>query len=258
VSATAAHLPYSATFRFFAELNDFLPPSAGTERSYRFDGHPSVKDAFEAQGVPHTEVDAILVDGRPVGFDYHLRDGDRVALYPVFSRLGPITLPALREPLPRPARFVCDVHLGRLARWLRRLGFDTAYRNDAADPEIAGQARLEHRIVLTRDVRLLQRRIIAHGYWVRSTAVQEQAREVVQRFQLASQVSVFSRCLACNGALHVVPKTDVLAQLEPKTRAAFDLFFQCEHCRKIFWRGSHYDRMAERLPAILGNAPLPS
>lgn len=243
----------SAIFRFYAELNDFLPAdSAQRERVYRFTGQPSVKDAFEAQGVPHTEVELVFVNGESVGFDCPLRDGDRVALYPVFESLDVRPLLRVREsPLRRP-RFVCDVHLGKLARWLRLLGFDTAYRNNAADREIVEQATREQRVVLTRDRRLLQHKAITHGYWLRSEIPREQVGEIVRRFQLQSDFAPFSRCLECNGLIHPVPKQDVLDQLEPKTREFFDEFFRCEQCHRIYWRGSHYERMAQRLRAMLG------
>lgn len=258
------HLPSSAVFRFYAELNDFLPDrgAGGRERVYRFTGTPSVKGAFEAQGVPHTEVELIVVNGASVGFDYSLRNGDRVALYPVFESLDVRPLLRVRDaPLRRP-RFVCDVHLGKLARSLRLLGCDTAYRNNACDHEIVAQAQHEQRIVLTRDRRLLQHKVLTHGYWVRSTDPSGQVGEVVRRFQLEpADLAPFSRCLVCNGRLQSVRKADVLEQLEPKTREFYTEFFQCTDCRRIYWRGSHYERLARRLEhraaATSGVDPLP-
>src|SRR5262252_902960 len=129
---------HEATFRFYAELNDFMPPlQRAVERRYRFDGGPSVKDAIEAQGVPHTEVELILANGVAVGFDYHLRSGDRIAVYPVFETLDVAPLVRLRDRPLREIRFVLDVHLGKLARWLRLVGFDASYRTDLEDSEIA-------------------------------------------------------------------------------------------------------------------------
>lgn len=248
--------PAAAIFRFYAELNDFLPAaSRGPERIYDFTGHPSVKDAFEAQGVPHTEVELIVVNGHSVGFDYSLRDGDRVALFPVFESLDIRPLLRVREAPLRRSCFICDVHLGKLARWLRLLGFDAAYRNEASDREIVEQARHEQRIVLTRDRHLLQHKVITHGYWVRSTVPDEQVGEVVRRFQLQADIAPFSRCMECNGRVHPVPKGAVADQLEPRTQELFDEFFQCEQCRRLYWRGSHYERLVERIQKFAGVKP---
>lgn len=239
---------HAATFRFYEELNDFLPPrQRRSDRLYRFDGHPSVKNAIESQGIPHTEVDLILVDGQSVDFDYHLRDGDRVAVYPTFERFDITPLVRLRERPLRNTRFVVDVNLGKLARRLRMLGFDTLYRNDYGDAQIAEIAAREHRIVLTRDRRLLHHGRITHGYWVRSVDPDEQALEVVRRLQLEASVRPLRRCLDCNGRIHPVPKAEVLHRLEPLTRRHYTDFYRCEHCAKVFWKGSHYAGIRAKL-----------
>ena len=174
------------TFRFYAELNDFLPPPRRmVSFTHTFAGSVSVKDMIESLGVPHTEVDLILANGRSVDFTYLVAGGDRLSVYPVFESLD-IT-PVLRvRPQPlRQTRFVLDTHLGRLASYLRLLGFDTLYRNDYADEELAHISSREKRILLTRDRGLLKRSEVTHGYCLRSTVSAEQLREVVQRFDLA-------------------------------------------------------------------------
>jgi uncharacterized protein with PIN domain len=247
---------HEATFRFYAELNDFLPPlERAVERRYRFDGKPSVKDAIEAQGVPHTEVELILVNGRAVGFDCHLRSGDRIAAYPVFETLDIAPLVRLREHPLRDTRFVLDVHLGKLARWLRLVGFDALYRTDLEDSEIADLATREKRVVLTRDVGLLQRRAITHGYWVRADDPDVQIVEVLSRFQLDRSLRPFQRCLECNGRIERVEKADVWEQLEPKTRQFYELFYRCANCQKVYWAGSHYTRMLAKLHRVIGLIP---
>jgi uncharacterized protein with PIN domain len=252
VNAKAEH---EAAFRFYAELNDFLPPSPRSrERLYRFDGKPSVKDAIEAQGVPHTEVDLILANGVAVGFDYPLRSGDRIAVYPVFETLDVASLVRLRDRPLRDIRFVLDVHLGKLARWLRLAGFDALYRADLEDAEIADLAVREKRVVLTRDVGLLQRKAITHGYWVRADTPDVQIVEVLRRLQLDRSLSPFQRCLDCNGWIERVDKTEVWERLEPKTREFYQVFYRCAHCQKVYWAGSHYSHMLEKLKRVLGFA----
>lgn len=244
----------AAQFRFYAELNDFLPPEQRQKAfTYRYRDKPSVKDAVEALGVPHTEVDLILVNGAPVGFDYHLEDGDRVAVYPVFESLDISSLAKLgRQPL-REVAFVLDVHLGKLARLLRMLGFDTQYRRDYEDSEIVDIALQQHRAILTRDRGLLKHASVTHGYYVRSTNPIEQAREVIRRFDLAAQVKPFSRCIRCNGLIHEVGKEAVLPQLPARTVSACSQFYRCSECGQIYWQGSHYERMKETIARILGD-----
>lgn len=246
---------HTATFRFYAELNDFLAPEQdGRDLEYAFRGNPSVKDAIEAQGVPHAEVEAIVVNGESVDFSYRLRDGDRVAVYPVFESfdVGPIL--RLRETPLRRNAFVVDVNLGKLARWLRLLGFDTLYRNDYRDAEIARISAEEGRIVLTRDRRLLHHKAVTHGYWVRSVDPEAQVAEVVRRFQLESSIRPFHRCLACNGLIHGVAKSEVLAQLEPKTRRYYDEFYRCDDCGKVYWKGPHFTRLEDTVARLLDTA----
>jgi uncharacterized protein with PIN domain len=242
-----------ASFRFYAELNDFLPRARrGREFAHAFEGHPSVKDAVEALGVPHTEVDLILINGRSVDFRHPVRDGDRVSVYPVFESLDIQPVIRLRpEPLRRPA-FILDGHLGRLAAYLRLLGFDALYRNDYGDAELARVSAAEERTVLTRDRGLLKRSIISRGYCVRSDSPVEQIREVVERFDLGRCAAPFRRCLSCNGCLHPVEKQAVLHRLPSGTRERFDEFYQCESCGKIYWRGSHYARLQSIVWKALG------
>ncbi|WP_422614795.1 Mut7-C RNAse domain-containing protein [Methylobacter svalbardensis] len=160
---------HAAEFRFYAELNDFLPPKQRMRTiHYRFSGHPGIKDPIEVFGVPHPEVELIIVNGQSVGFDYQLQAGDRVAVYPVFKNLDISALIKLREKSsPNNPHFILDVNLGKLAKLMRLLGFDSLYRNDYWDAELVNIAVSEQRIVLTRDRRLLYAKQISHGYWVR-------------------------------------------------------------------------------------------
>ncbi len=236
-----------ALFRFYAELNDFLDEAQQGLVSYAFDGHPAVKDAIEAQGIPHTEVDLLLANGVSVGFEYQIQDSDRISVYPVFESFDIQPLVQLRQAPLRELRFAVDVNLGKLTRWLRLLGFDVLYRNDYDDAELARVAVAQSRVVLTRDRRLLHRKEISHGYWVRSVDPDDQVEEVLHRFQLERLVRPFHRCLPCNGRVHPVAKSQVLDKLEPKTRRYYDEFYQCESCLKVYWKGPHYLRLKEKL-----------
>lgn len=232
-----------ARFRFHGELNDFLPAA----RRHRCLPYPvtrraAIKDVIEALGVPHPEVDAIRVDGTPVGFDYPLGSGNTVDVYPAGADL-PAPVRHLRPPLPRPRRFLLDVHLGRLARYLRLLGVDCRYRNHAPDAELAARAEAEGRILLTRDRNLLKRKRIALGRFVRADAPFAQLEEVVRAFGLWDELAPFTRCTRCNGRLVTVDKATVEHRLEPLTRRYVDDFLQCQRCGQVYWHGSHVARM---------------
>jgi uncharacterized protein len=240
-----------ACFRFYEELNDFLAGDRCKRTfEYHFTGTPAVKDAIEALGVPHTEVDLILANGESVRFDYRLQNGDRIAVYPVFEALDISPIVRLREQPLRRSRFVLDVHLGKLARLLRMLGFDVFYRNDYADCDIIAISLDEGRTILTRDRRLLFTKVVTRGYWLRSTEPEKQCREVLERFDLYSQIKPFSRCLLCNGAIEAVDQSRIIDQLEPRTKRHFDVFHRCTQCGKLYWKGSHFDRMTQMLTRL--------
>jgi uncharacterized protein with PIN domain len=233
-----------ARFRFYAELNDFLPTErCHAEFAYEFLDIATVKDRIESFGVPHTEVDLILVNGEPVDFAHRVRDGDRVSVYPVFESFDIAPLARLRpEPLRDP-RFVLDTHLGRLAAYLRMMRFDALYQNRCEDETLAEVSRGQRRILLTRDVGLLKRGAVTHGYFVRETDSRRQLEEVVRRFDLARLAKPFSRCMRCNALLEPVSKEEVREGLPPRTAALYDEFHRCPGCGRFFWQGSHYDRM---------------
>lgn len=241
-----------AFFRFYAELNDFLPAQRRQKTFVApFELSGSVKDMIESLGVPHTEVDLILANGRSVDFAYLVQDGDRISVYPVFESID--ISPVLRvrpEPLREPA-FVLDVHLGQLAVYLRMLGFDTLYRNDYADEELARISSREGRILLTRDRGLLKRTIVTHGYCLRTTDPRQQVVEVLRRFDLRSAVSPFRRCLHCNTPLQSVAKAEISHRLDAQTKKYYDHFRICPHCDRIYWRGSHFKRMQTFVESVL-------
>jgi uncharacterized protein with PIN domain len=244
----------TATFRFYEELNDFLPPG---RRRREFDARcaqaATTKHMIEALGVPHTEVELILVNGVSCGFDRLLQDGDRVAVYPKFEAFDITPLLKVRAQPLRDIRFVADAHLGGLARLLRMAGFDTLYDNHIDDREIEVISAEQQRIVLTRDRELLKRRGVTHGCYVRTLHPEQQLQEIVGRLDLAGSFRPFTLCLHCNQPLHAVPKEQVAHQLPPKVRALFDEFVTCDSCRGVFWKGSHWRRMRALLERAGGH-----
>ncbi len=241
----------SSYFRFYEELNDFLPPKRRKKTfTYSYYGTPSVKDAVESLGVPHAEVDLILVDTVSVDFTFLLKGGEHVSVYPVFEsfdisavhRLGPSPL--------RTVRFVLDVHLGALCRLLRMLGFDTYYRNDLSDPEIISISNHQKRIILTRDKGILKHGSVTHGYWIRSTDPRHQIREVVKRFDLCDRLSPFTRCMRCNGELSSRSLQQVMAKVPEHVAKTSRSFMQCKDCGRVYWRGTHTQAMEKKIESI--------
>ncbi len=236
----------SATIRFYEELNAFLPVE---KRKLAFSVHApegcTVKALIEDLGIPHTEVDLVLANGESVDFAYRPAEGDRISVYPRFESWDISSISRVRPVPLREVRFALDVHLGRLARLLRMFGFDSLYRNFLQDQELVRLARLEKRIVLTRDRGLLKRRSVTHGYLVRSLVPHDQLGEVVRRFDLTAQVRLGSRCVECNVSLQRVPREDVLARVPPAVGRDYAEFSTCPVCGRVFWRGSHWQKMVE-------------
>ena len=220
-------------FRFYGELNDFLPvEKRNTDFETLAGATDTLKHLIESLGVPHTEVARVTLNGQAGALSQQAAPGDHIQVFPYAE-------PVLIENI----RFVLDGHLGRLAAYLRMLGFDTWYDRFADDPQLASVASTEGRVLLTRDVGLLKRREVQTGYCVRSQKPHEQLREVARRFALQPHFTPFQRCMECNAPLDPVSKDEVSHLLPPHTRETKTEFSQCRDCRKIFWRGSHHARM---------------
>ena len=244
---------------FYETLKDFFPDDVSADQGkkandyYRVIYHKlkqqrSVKDLFESIGVPHTEVDVIVVNDESVDFDYLVNMDDEIEVYPVHSnclKKNHAVLPFIHclPTDPDEYRFILDVHLGRLASYLRMLGFDVLYKNQCDDEELAQTSVQQKRILLTCDRLLLMRKIVKYGYFVRSRNIDEQLPEVVRRYQLQQKLRPFTRCMSCNGLTHPVDKSAIEHLLEPGTEKYYDEFYQCENCQKVYWRGNHFDRM---------------
>jgi hypothetical protein len=243
--------------QFHGRLNELLPPDSRERAIHRaIEGSPSVKDVIEALGVPHVEVDVIIVEGVSVGFDHRVRDGEHVAVYPSSSNVRGHPLRHLEPPPidPDRLRFVLDGHLGRLAAYLRMLGFDTAYANRADDDALAALASREERTLLTRDRGLLKRAIVRRGYLVRSDRPHEQLREVVERFGLGPSSRLFGRCLRCNGLLEPIAPEAARPRVPPRVAAEQAEFRGCAACGGLYWRGSHHARMLRLIEAVVPEA----
>ena len=248
-----APVTHRASFRFYEELNDYLDKEKWKKTfPYEFKGWPSIKDTIEAIGVPHTEIDIILVDGKSVGFNYKLHGGENVSVYPVFESLDVTPIIKLRSKPLRKTKFVVDVHLGTLARKLRLFGFDTLFRNDFSDREIVELSLRESRIILTRDRGILKQGAVRHGYWIRNNEPKDQLKEVVKRLQLEDNLKPFTRCSKCNGLLHSVNKSILQDRLPKDTIQIFDKFVECECCKSIYWQGSHYKHICELIDEVRG------
>jgi uncharacterized protein with PIN domain len=239
----------TAELRFFGDLVDFLP-NRGRVVERTFDVSPAVKDMIEACGVPHPEVDLVLVDGEAVGWGHAVRDGELISVYPRFHNFDVAELSAVHVPPLPEDRFVLDVHLAALARYLRLLGLDTLAPPGAGNGELAAVSAGEKRWLLTRDVGLLKRSIVRHGYFVRSQEPLEQCVEVVRYFDLGGGLNPFSRCMECNGTIHPVAAAAVSDRLPPRVKARHDTYRQCADCQRPYWRGSHYERLANIVETV--------
>lgn len=225
---------------FYQSLNDFIASALrNAEIIHVLDRKASVKDLIESFNVPHTEIELILVNGIPVDFNYIVQDDDYIQVYPAAENPVVVTSLRLRSDPIRPPVFVVDVNLGKLARYLRLLGFGCLYRNDYDDDAVAKIASEQQRTVLTRDRTLLQRKIVTHGYFVRADIPKIQTKEVLKRFDLHSLIAPLTRCTHCNGKLVETDKQKIEHRLEPLTKQHYDKFLSCSECGQIYWQGSH-------------------
>jgi len=206
---------------------------------------------MESFGVPHTEADLVLVNGRAAAFDDELQDGDDMSVFPVFESFDISTVAKLREkPLREPA-FISDVHLGKLTGYLRMLGFNCLYHNTLEDEEIIRISAAQQRIILTRDKGILKNKSVARGFFVRSENPKKQLEEVLRRFDLKALIKPFNRCMRCNGLLQWVSKKEIIEMLEENTKKSCDEFCRCASCGKIYWKGTHYQSMKKWIQELL-------
>jgi uncharacterized protein with PIN domain len=219
--------------------------------SHSYPRDATVKHMIEALGVPHTEVELILVNGNAADFSCRMQQDMRISVYPHFHALDIPPQMSLHARVDRSEKFIADAHLGQLAKNLRMLGFDVLYRNSYSDAEVACIALDEQRIVLTRDRDLLIRRDIVRGCYLHATLGDEQLCEVFARFDLTPSVRAFSRCLTCNGLLHPIDKQEAAARVPQDSRQHYHQFFECQGCAQVYWEGSHVTRMRHHIAQVL-------
>lgn len=241
-----------ATFRFYEELNDFLPKQRRkADFQAGFEEKRSIKDMIEAIGVPHTEIDLILVNGKSVDFGYFLQDGDRVSVYPVFESVNVENVTRLRQIPLRKTRFVADINLGDIVKYMRALGYDVHFDPSLSNREIIKISKKENRIILTKSRQLLKFKEVTHGIFVRPGTLEQQIRRIIDYLDIRHRIMPFSRCLCCNGLLRSISKEIIADRIPPKTREFCDEYVHCESCDKIYWKGTHYLKMLKVLDRIL-------
>ena len=234
-----------AHFRFDEDLRRLLARDKSVgDFFYDFNGPQSCKHLIESVGIPHTQIGSIRADNLPVSPSYLVADGNSVHVF----AFAPVTA-AASEP-----RFVADGHLGRLVSHLRMLGIDCLYWNDSDDESLTDVSVAEGRILLTRDRRLLMRKMITLGCLIRSLDPREQLDQVVRRYGLRTWIRPFERCIRCNQLLQEVNKADILDRLDVLTRLYFEEFHICPACQQIYWKGSHFDNM-QKVISELRRAP---
>jgi uncharacterized protein with PIN domain/sulfur carrier protein ThiS len=241
-----------ATFRFYEELNDFLPKGRRkVDFPAAFKEKRSIKDMIESLGVPHTEVDLILVNGQSVDFAYILEDGDRVSVYPTFESFNIEPVTRLRRMPLRKTRFVADINLGDIVKCMRTLGFDVYFDPGLSNRQIVDISIREKRIILTKSKSLLKFKDVTHGVFIRSGTREQQVVRIMDTLDIKDKARPFSRCLRCNGSLKRVAKEDVLDRIPEKTKACCDEYCVCESCHKLYWNGTHMIRLTKMVDQIL-------
>lgn len=231
---------------FHGDLNEFLrPDNSGPAIDYPVDRRASIKDVIEAVGPPHTEVGRITADGREVDFSHLLEPSQRIEVYPVTPPMD-VTRPTPLRPNPLPElKFIVDVNVGKLANRLRLLGLDAAYHHLWRDNEIAEAAGEQGRVVLSKDLALLRRNKVEFGRAVRAVHPDDQLIEVLDFFGIKGPFKTFTRCIHDNTPLKPVDKAAIIDRLEPLTKKYFNEFHICPVCQRIYWPGSHHERMLE-------------
>ena len=242
-------------FRFYEELNDFLPKHRRKITfEAEFKGKRSIKDMIEALGVPHTEIDLILVDGNSVDFNYILQDEDRVSVYPVFESLNITNVTQLRKIPLRRNKFIADINLGDIVKYMRVLGLDLYYDPLLSTREIIEISKRENRVILTKSRKLLKFKDVSHGIFIRSGTTTAQIRRIIDCLDIKDNIKPFSRCLRCNTLLNIVLKEKILDRIPPKTKEFCDEYVQCQSCDKIYWKGTHFINMKKVVRQILDQA----
>ena len=231
--------------RFYEELNNYLPVRRRKVWfEYRFSDKPTIKDIVELIGVPYSEIDLILVNGKSVNFSFKVKNNDKVSVYPVFEAFDISTVSRLRTKPLREPNFIVEANLGKLAKYLRLFGFDVYYQNtNGNNSSVDSLTKKNTPIVLTRGKNIFKKKLITHGYQVKSNDPKKQIEEVINKFDLFSRIKPLIFCLQCNEKIVPIEKNKIINKLPSKIPQYFNEFFICPTCKKIYWRGIHYQTM---------------
>jgi uncharacterized protein with PIN domain len=244
---------------FHGDTLDLLTRVPETDHTivYPLSRRASIKDILESLGVPHTEVGKIILEGVEQGFEKIAENGEHFEIHSLSPALPPTMATILRpDPLITCCRFLVDINVGRLAGLLRMAGCDAeAIDRDSSSRAIVQKSTGENRILLTRNKDLLKHRDLVYGRLIRSQDPDLQLREIINLYHLKNHLQPFTRCISCNGLLADIKKEDIIDRLLPLTKKYFNCFRICMDCSKIYWHGSHHEKMTDKLRIILSKNP---
>ena len=232
------------TIRCYAELNDhLLPEQRYTNFRISLPSILSIEELCNQLHIKSDEVDLVLVNGHSVDLTYQIKQDDYISIYPVFESIDIGSVTNVRDVPLRQVKFVLDVHLGKLARHLRLFGFDTLYQHDYSDDVLLNISLSQHRILLSRDASLMSNKLLTHAHLINNTNPRLQLIEVLKYFDLFNLCNPFSRCIECNSLLQPVPKEDIILRIPPLVKEWCNEYQICAPCDRIYWRGSHFQKM---------------
>jgi uncharacterized protein len=237
--------------RVYEELNAFLPShQQKKDFTIQIDSNTQIQELLDILKLPISKVDLILLNGESAGLDYQLNAGDRISIYPVFETFNIDSINRLREIPLRRLRFACDVHLGKLAKYLRMLGLDVFYKNDIYYYQIINLSLEQERIILTKDNELVKDKRITRAYLVKQSNPRMQLFEIISYFDLIGIIKPLSRCLKCNLSVQPVEKNSIKKQVPAPILNLHQSFMKCYGCKRIYWMGSHYQAMMNWISRI--------
>ncbi|MCX8057647.1 MAG: Mut7-C ubiquitin/RNAse domain-containing protein [Ignavibacteria bacterium] len=233
--------------KFHDELKKFLKKKSNGFIKHIFIDQTTVKDLIEAFGIPHTEVEVILVNKESVDFNYKIKDGDKIEVFPQYKSELHKKAKRLKYKFKGKPKFVADVHLGKLVREMRKLGLDVYYNSNFDDERIVDISNSENRIIITRDLGLLKRKNVKFGIYLKSNHTKEQLKEIFSKYDLAKLINPLTLCLECGTRLKRISKEKAILKLKNHQFEKSMKFYFCTKCEKIYWQGSHYQRMLKSI-----------